>query len=148
MKNRNNDTTWIINFLIIVPMLIIAGFAGLNYGSRKSNGSTDLFSHAELKILNQALRRNKLGIDSGDLESIENPGGKGIFIFVEQTRFSGVKRKLVWFAKDGTVSPLNAASKGITPTLKFPRELPESFLDESGHDAFGITRHGIKAVFK
>ena len=107
----------------------------------------DIYS-AELEALDAALRGNKLGVQIEEAEVRENPTGAGAFIFLERTRFAGVERKILWFANKRISSPLNGASKGLTPTLKFPRELPTAFLEGTGHDPIGITSFGLDLVFR
>lgn len=60
---------------------------------------------------------NELGIEKDDLVSIANPKGDGTFVYVKQTRFSGVERFIIWLVLDGTAYALNGATESVIPPL-------------------------------
>jgi hypothetical protein len=66
---------------------------------------------------------NKLGVGGREFRVKRNPVGKGCFVYDPRTRFSGVKRNLVWLVLDeDTAYALNSPGKMVTPALKWPRE--------------------------
>jgi len=93
-----------------------------------------------------ALANNKLGVAASDLRAKPNPKGKGTFVYVQQTWFFGVERKLVWLVLDGKAFAINGASKGVTPSLPFPREAPTAKWKETGLDPLAATE-ALRIVF-
>ena len=97
-------------------------------------------------IVSTNLEENKLGITEDQLLSMENSKGSGVFVYVPETRYSGVERFILWLVLDGTAYPLNGATKGITPHLPWPREAPEEVWSQSQLDTFQATE-AIEIVF-
>ncbi len=80
-----------------------------------------------VEVVAAHLSTNKLGIEASALKSRPNPNGEGTFVYVPETRFHGVERKVIWLVIDGQAYPLNGATKGsVTPGLPWPREAPEA----------------------
>ena len=90
-------------------------------------------------LVASALSGNKLGVTSGDLLTKANPRGEGTFVYHPTTRFSGVERYLLWLVVDGRAYALNGASKGITPTLSWPREAEDAVWSRTGLDKYSAT---------
>ena len=111
-------------------------------GSGDSSGAT-----AEILAVAQHLSGNKLGIKVEDLRSLPNPRGQGTFVYCPTTRFSGVERKVLWLVLNGQAFPLNGATKGsVTPSLPWPREVPEEEWGATGLDPY-FPSEALKIVF-
>lgn len=90
---------------------------------------------------------NKLGVKAAGLQTKANPKGEGTFVYVAQTRFSGVKRYVVWLVLDGKPYPLNGATKGsVTPDLPWPREAKKEDWARTGLDPY-VASEAIKIVY-
>ena len=96
--------------------------------------------------ISTVLGANNLGIDPSDLRKKANPKGDGVFVYVPQTRFSGVERYVLWMVIDGRAYPLNGATKDITPTLQWPRDAPDDRWKRTGLSPFSATE-AIEIVF-
>lgn len=79
-----------------------------------------------------ARRLQSDAIRSGYLRSIANPFGEGDVVFVPERRLGGVDRAHLWVVIDGQAAALNGPSKTVTPSLPWPRELPETWQSRSG----------------
>jgi hypothetical protein len=66
----------------------------------------------------------QLGILSTDLEAMDNPEGEGVLVYHPETRFLGVERFYLWLVLDDRAWALNGATRGLTPDLEFPRDVP------------------------
>ncbi|MBL7145507.1 MAG: hypothetical protein ISS76_14825 [Phycisphaerae bacterium] len=97
-------------------------------------------------LVGAMLRANKLGVTSTDLREKDNPNGDGIFVYVPQTRFSGVKRNLIWVVIEGHAFSLNGTSKMVTPDLPWPREASEELWAKTGLDKY-MASEAIRIVF-
>jgi hypothetical protein len=82
------------------------------------------------------IESNKLGITGANLETRKNPRGDGTFVFVRETRFRGVERYFLWLVIDQQAFALNGASKGLTPTLPWPREANAALWQRTGLDPY------------
>ncbi|MCK4783889.1 MAG: hypothetical protein KAV87_09080 [Desulfobacteraceae bacterium] len=102
--------------------------------------------NAEIDTVSISLGSNHLGIEPTDLRGMDNPKGEGVFVYVEQTRFSGVRRFILWLVLDGNAYPLNGATKGVTPSLPWPREAPEEQWSRTNLDPYQATE-AIDIVF-
>ena len=98
-------------------------------------------------IVSSNLEGNLLDIAGDQLLAMENPKGSGVFVYVPETRFSGVERFILWLVLDGTAYPLNGATKDVTPQLPWPREAAEEVWSQSQLDAFQATE-AIEIVFE
>ncbi|MCW8965732.1 MAG: hypothetical protein OQK82_03465 [Candidatus Pacearchaeota archaeon] len=87
-----------------------------------------------------------LNIDENDLETIKNPYGDGIFVYVAQTNFYGVKRLFLWVIIDEQAYAVNGATKSLTPDLPYPREAPSKIWDKTGLDVYSAEK-AISVVF-
>ena len=81
---------------------------------------TDELSQA-IEIVAEYLGPNELGIEKRDLVSMDNPKGDGTFVYVKQTRFSGVERFIIWLVLDETAYALTGAAESVIPPLDMPR---------------------------
>ena len=109
-------------------------------------GGDDAASSPSMQVVASALGSNELGITASDLREKPNPKGDGVFVFVPQTRFSGVERFVIWMVIDGEAYPLNGATKNVTPKLKWPREASDSIWQRTNIDRF-LATEAIKIVF-
>lgn len=84
----------------------------------------EAFFHSNARALViRKIEPNKLSVGGKEFRIKRNPLGKGCFVYDPRTRFSGVKRNLVWFVLgEDAAYALNAPSKMVTPVLKWPRE--------------------------
>ncbi len=89
---------------------------------------------------------NKLGIASVDLIAKSNPKGAGTFVYVQQTRFSGVERDLIWMVIEGKAYALNSPSKMVTPDLSWPREAEDETWAQTKIDKFSGADEAIKLI--
>lgn len=113
-------------------LVVVLGAPGCDSGSNDSPTST-----AEIRVVAQHLAGNKLGIKAEDLRSLPNPRGQGTFVYCPTTRFSGVERKVIWLVLADQAFPLNGATKGsVTPSLPWPREVPEEQWSVTGLDPY------------
>ena len=87
----------------------------------------------------KALRRNELGIEAESLSIRGNPNGRGVFVYSAQTRFAGVERYIIWLVLDGMAYPINGATKGVTPSLPWPRECDPAQWATTGLYAYSAT---------
>ena len=73
------------------------------------------FFHANARALViRNLKLNKLGVGGKEFRVRRNPVGKGCFVYDPRRRFSGVERKLVWWAIDEkTVYAINSPSNMV-----------------------------------
>ena len=97
-------------------------------------------------IVSSSLEGNLLDIAGDQLLAMENPKGSGVFVYVPETRFSGVERFIFWLVLGGTAYPLNGATKDVTPQLPWPREAAEEVWSQSQLDPFQATE-AIEIVF-
>lgn len=103
-------------------------------------------SDPSVQVVASALGNNKLGVSPSDLRTKTNPKGKGTFVYVEETRLSGVERKLIWLVLDGKGFPLNGATKDVTPSLPWPREADQELWQATGLDPFMPTE-AVQIIF-
>lgn len=106
----------------------------------------DLVSLAIQAVADNLPSNNLLDIQVEDLKGMENPNGEGIFVYVEETRFSGVERFILWLVIDGIPYPVNGATKDVTPDLPWPREAAEGVWDRTGLSPYSATE-AIEIVF-
>lgn len=108
---------------------------------------TSVPSSTSTQIVSGFLGGNNLGIAPEDLAEKANPQGEGTFVYVPQSRFSGVERFLIWVVIDGQAYPLNGATKNITPSLVWPREALDATWEKTGVNRFAATE-SIDFVFR
>jgi len=84
----------------------------------------EAFFHAEARALViRHVEPNKLGVGGREFRVKKHPGEEGAFVYDPRTRFSGVERFLVWWVvSTDRAYPLNGPSKGVTPSLPWPRD--------------------------
>ncbi|MCL4191901.1 MAG: hypothetical protein KJZ87_09150 [Thermoguttaceae bacterium] len=82
------------------------------------------------------VRDNERGVTADDLIAKPNPRGDGMLVYVAESRFDGVLRPLVWMVIEDQAYPLNSPSKGVTPSLPWPREGPEAVWKRTGLDPY------------
>ena len=103
--------------------------------------------HYARGIVIQALTMpNNLGVGGREFRTKLNPKGEGVFVHDPRTRFSGVKRNLIWLVIDDTAYPLNGPSKMLTPSLRWPRETDEAIWRTTGLSPYMATE-AIEIVF-
>ena len=119
-------------------LCVAAVFALCLTGCGKTNPATQAVA--------SQLEPNGLGVSANDLETKSNPRGEGTFVFVRETRFSGVKRNLVWIVVDQQAFALNGASKDITPSLPWPREADPGLWRRTGLSPYSASE-AIEILF-
>ena len=87
-----------------------------------------------------------LDINSNDLQTIKNPIGEGIFVYVPQTNFYGVKRLFLWIVIDNNAYAINGATKSLTPLLDYPRDANETVWEKTGLNKYSASE-SIEIVF-
>ena len=87
-----------------------------------------------------------LGVVASDLHTKPNQVGDGTFVYVPETRFSGVERYLLWMVLDGKAYPINGESKNVTPSLSWPRDAPDDVWSKTRLSPSSAT-HAIEIVF-
>ena len=89
-----------------------------------------------IRTVGQALTSNptRIAILASDLRADPNPYGKGMLVYHPQTNFNGTGHLFVWLVLDGVAHPLNGGSKDVTPSLNWPREMPEAAWRPTGLD--------------
>ena len=103
----------------LLSTLFLAIAVGLTACSSDNGGDQMAPS---LRVVSRSLDSNMFGVTNSDLKTASNPKGDGTFVYVEQTRFSGVERFIIWLVLDGVAYPLNGATKDITPGLPWPAD--------------------------
>lgn len=111
-----------------------------------TNTSVPEYLQEAINVVANELDTNVLNIRIEDLLSKENPKGEGVFVYVEQTRFSGVERYIIWLVLDGTAYALNGATKDVVPSFLWPREAPEDTWSRTNLDMYQATE-AIEIVF-
>ena len=110
-------------------------------------GSDQPSESSNAAIVSRNLGINDLGIEASHLKEIPNPRGEGTFVYVPQTRYSGVERNVVWLVIEERAFPLNGATKNVTPSLPWPREAPDDLWQRTGLDKFSASE-AIQIVFE
>lgn len=127
--------------LLAVALLLLAT-AGCGGGPESESASLS----PEAEVVGSALEPGNLDIAASDLESMDNPKGDGTLVFIRETQFSGVERNFIWLVLDGNAHPLNGASKDVSPSLEWPRDVPETEWAKTGLDPYMATE-AIEIVF-
>ena len=109
-------------------------------GSDQPSGSN------HVGVVNRDLGINQLGIEVSRLREIPNPKGEGTFVYIPQTRYSGLERYVIWLVIEDRAFALNGATKNITPSLPWPREAPDDLWQRTGLEKFSATE-AIQIVF-
>ena len=97
-------------------------------------------------VVSRYLGMNQLGIEASHLSEMPNPKGEGTFVYVPQTRYSGVERYVIWLVIENRAFALNGVTKIITPSLPWPREAPDDLWQRTGLEKFSATE-AIQIVF-
>ena len=97
-------------------------------------------------VVSRYLGMNQLDIEASHLSEMPNPKGEGTFVYVPQTRYSGVERYVIWLVIENRAFALNGVTKIITPSLPWPREAPDDLWQRTGLEKFSATE-AIQIVF-
>lgn len=127
---RNQKIIMNIFYIVITISFAIPSFADdlTKYRERANSDDAisvdEAFFHGEARALViMEVQPNKLSVGGREFRVKRNPIGKGCFVYDPRTRFSGVKRNLVWWVlEENKAYALNSPSKMVTPSLKWPRE--------------------------
>jgi hypothetical protein len=116
---RTPPTRWVV----ALPVLLgLAGAACSTIVQPDAPGEKDARALVA-KALNPA---NRPGIQPENLQSMPNPNGHGILVFVEKPyRVRGVKQRFIWMVLNGKAYALNAPTKELAPPLPWSREAPQ-----------------------
>jgi hypothetical protein len=119
-----------------------------NSTSRAQPKSEEPLDTNAINLVSRAIEQNKLGVTGGDLRTKKNPKGEGTFVYVPQTRFSGVERYIIWMIIDSKAYALNSPSKMVTPSLPWPREGNDATWNKTGIDKFNGASEAIAIIFR
>lgn len=100
-----------------------------------------------VRLVSAAIESNKLNVTSNDLKAKKNPKGDGVFVYVPQTRYSGVERYVIWMAVDSKAYALNSPSKMVTPSLPWPRDADEAAWNKTGINKYNGASEAIDILF-
>ena len=100
-----------------------------------------------VRLVSGSVESNKLNVTSSDLRAKKNPKGDGVFVYVPQTRFSGVERYVIWLVVDAKGYALNSPSKMVTPSLPWPRDADEATWNKTGINKFNGASEAIDILF-
>lgn len=101
-----------------------------------------------VRLVSAAIESNKLNVTPNDLKSKKNPKGDGVFVYVPQTRYSGVERYVIWMSVDSKAYALNSPSKMVTPSLPWPRDADETTWNKTGINKYNGASEAIEIVFR
>ncbi len=121
----------------------------IDFGSAAAevNETPPMTPSAAIAAIAHLLTTNSFGVSADNLVAHPNPQGRGYFVSVPETRFSGAERKFIWFVVNGTAMKLNGATNNLTPDLPWPREVGSDALDGSGLWASEVLRVGLALAF-
>lgn len=102
--------------------------------------------YSSIEVVSRNLGTNILDIESAQLKEMPDPKGEGIFVYSPQARYHEVQRYIFWLVIEEMASPLNGATKDITPSLPWPREAPNGVWQWTGLDMYSATE-AIEIVF-
>jgi len=108
---------------------------------------TQKINNKAIKLITDNLSGNMFDLTENDLKVKDNTKGNGVFVYVQQTRFHGVERYILWIVVDNQAYPLNGATKNITPDLPWLREAGNEVVDKIGINKSSATE-AIDIVFK
>jgi hypothetical protein len=103
--------------------------------------------HDAIDLVSKAMIENKLGVSANDLRAMKNPTGEGTFVFVPQTTFEGVQRRVVWIVVNDKAYALSGPAKMITPTLLTPADADEIIWSRTGLNQQHAEDDAAKIVF-
>lgn len=116
---------------VVVACLSVTAFADGDLSQAKKRASSDDASSVEEATFHgmaratiiQSVEKNKLGAGGRGFRVKRNPLGNGCFVYETHTNLAGNVSKLVWWVTtNNTAYALNAPSKLVTPSLKWPRD--------------------------
>jgi hypothetical protein len=118
-------------------------------GPSKTTDSSQQSSEeaSAIKLVSASIESNKLDVNSNDLRAKKNPKGDGFFVYVPQTRYSGVERHVIWMVVDSKAFALNSPSKMVTPSLPWPREADDATWSKTGINKFNGASEAIEILF-
>lgn len=131
---------------MVFLFLIISGFGFSACSSEPTSIDSSQVNTSSVNAVAGDISGNPFGITKSDLKSKKNPNGIGDFVYVEETRFDGVERFLIWLVVNEQAHPLNSPSKETTPDLPWLREADETVLDSIGISPYQATE-AIEIVF-
>lgn len=138
---------------IIVLFILIGIFIGegdssntLTSTSNQNTNTNQQFQNAINMVSPSLTGLSDLNIDTNDLEVIENPKGEGVFVYISQTRFSGVERSFIWVVIENKAYALNGATKDLTPNLEFPRDADDQVWQKTNLNKYSASE-AIEIVF-
>lgn len=122
----------------------------LNASSSSAGTETSQQSPEEtnaIRLVSAAIESNKLNVTSKDLKAKKNPKGAGSFVYVPQTRYSGVERYVIWIVLDSKAFALNSPSKMVTPSLPWPRDTDDATWNKTGINKYNGATEAIDILF-
>ena len=122
----------------------------LNVSSPSTSAETSQQSSEEanaIKLVSASIESNRLNVTANDLKAKKNPKGDGIFVYVPQTRYSGVERYVIWMVIDSKAYALNSPSKMVTPSLSWPRDADDTMWNKTGINTYNGASEAIEILF-
>jgi hypothetical protein len=78
---------------------------------------------------------------------MRNPVGEGVFVYRPQgQQVLNVNRRFLWLVVNGLGYALNGPSKGVTPSLPWPREAPDAVWATTGLERYDASQ-ALRIVF-
>jgi hypothetical protein len=92
-----------------------------------------------ITLVSNNIIANNFGLSKTDSKAIENSYGEGVLVYVEESRFMGVKRNFIWVTVDEDIFVVNSPGKLLSP--HFPsREGDETVWRRTGLDMSPATQ--------
>lgn len=149
--------------LVVLPIIFLGCGIRSDLNNSPSNQSQNLTAPSPVKttdssqqsseeanairLVGASVESNKLDITSNDLRAKKNPKGDGFFVYVPQTRYSGVERHMIWMVIDPKAFALNGPSKMVTPSLPWPREGDDATWNKTGINKFTGASEAVEILF-
>ena len=135
-----------VHSLKIATILAFAAGAIVVCTMLSACGSEQPSESNHIGVVSRYLGMNQLDIEASHLSEMPNPKGEGTFVYVPQTRYSGVERYVIWLVIENRAFALNGVTKIITPSLPWPREAPDDLWQRTGLEKSQATE-AIRIVF-
>ena len=99
-----------VHSLKIATILAFAAGAVVVCTMLSACGSDQPSESNHIVVVSRDLGINHLGIEASHLSEMPNPKGEGTFVYVPQTRYSGVERYVIWLVIEEKAFPLNGVT--------------------------------------
>ena len=89
-----------------------------------------------------------INLDHGNLETRDNPWGRGAFVYAPLFELAGYAQKCIWFVNGDQAVALNACGKRRAPSLPFPNDVSYKLWRDTGVTRDDVTPRGLELIFK